>query len=134
MRQFGTAGSSFQELTNSNLNATLGTSSVEGCTGFHLRRCYTGRMSNAEPPTQLTPELEKALDAHGGVVQGQSFVLMRTDVVLSFFGYDSKEDLARELWPAFTQANRGELATWDVDAFLERMHRSHNGDAERCAE
>lgn len=87
-------------------------------------------MSNSEKAPELTAEQQQALDAHGGVVQGQSFVLMRTDVVLGFFGYDSKADLQCELQPAFDQADRGELEEWDVDAFLARMHRSHDSKTE----
>ena len=94
------------------------------------RSCYTVSMTDAEKTPDLTAEQEHALDAHGGVVQGQSFVLMRTDVVLGFFGYDSKEDLQRELQPAFDQADRSELAEWDVDMFLARMHRSHSNKTE----
>lgn len=84
-------------------------------------------MSEIEKTPELTAEQEQALDAHGGVVQGQSFVLMRPDVMLDFFGYDSKEELARELLPAFDQTDRSELAEWDVDAFLARMHRAGSG-------
>lgn len=91
---------------------------------------YNSVMSNSEKALELTVEQEQAVDAHGGVVQGQSFVLMRTDVLLDFFGYDSKEDLRRELQPAFDQADRGELEEWDVDAFLARMHRSHDNKTE----
>lgn len=83
-------------------------------------------MTEAEKTPGLTAEQEHALDAHGGVVQGQSFVLMRTDVVLGFFGYESKEDLQRELQPAFDQADQGELAEWDVEQFLARMRGSHD--------
>lgn len=85
-------------------------------------------MSTSEKPPKLT--VEQALDAHGCVLQGQSFVLMRTDVVLGFFGYHSKEELQRELQPAFDQADRGELEEWDVDAFLARMHEPRNNKTE----
>lgn len=97
---------------------------------FRQRRCYNAFMAGAEKTPDLTAEQQHALDAHGGVVQGQSFVLMRTDVVLGFFGYDSKEDLQRELQPAFDEADRGELAEWDVDKFLARMHQSHGHKTE----
>jgi hypothetical protein len=79
-------------------------------------------MSNNHTTPKLTPEQEQALDACGGVLQGQTFVVMRTDVVLSFFGYDSQGELRRELQPAFDQADRGELHDWNVEQFLSRMH------------
>ncbi len=76
---------------------------------------------------ELTPEQQRALDAHGGIVEGDSFVLMDKDVILDFFGYGSPHDLLRELQPAFDQADRGELQEWDVGAFLARMRRSDSG-------
>ena len=87
-------------------------------------------MSKSEKTPELTAAQQQALDAHGGVVQGQSFVLMRTDVVLSFFGYDSKDELRRDLQPAFDQADRGELEDWSVDEFLASMHRRHDAATE----
>jgi len=87
-------------------------------------------MKNSQATPELTAEQEQALDAAGGIVQGQSFVLIRTDVVLSYFGYDSKEDLRRELQPAFDQADRGELEEWNVEKFLSRMHQTHDAKTE----
>jgi hypothetical protein len=78
----------------------------------------------------MTAEQEQALDAHGGVVHGPSFVLMRTDVVLRFFGYDSPEVLRRELQRAFDQADRGELAEWDVNALVARRRLSRGSATE----
>lgn len=75
---------------------------------------------------ELTAEQRQALDEAGGIVQGQSYVLMRPDAALSYFGFDTKEDLRRELQPAFDQADRGELDEWDVEEFLARMHRQHD--------
>ncbi len=79
---------------------------------------------------ELTKELQQALDEGQGIVQGQSFVLMRPDVVLGWFGYDSKEELLHKLQPAFDQADRGELSEWNVDEFLDRMHRQHDAQTE----
>ena len=87
-------------------------------------------MNNSEKVPDLTAEQQQALDAHGGLVQGQSFVLMRTDVVLSYFGYDSQDELRRDLQPAFDQADRGELQPWAVDEFLARMHRTRDAKTE----
>lgn len=87
-------------------------------------------MTKPEKTPELTAEQQQALDAHGGVVQGQSFVLMRTDVVLSYFGYDSKDELRRDLQPAFDQADRGDLQEWDVEEFLARMHRERAAKTE----
>jgi hypothetical protein len=39
-------------------------------------------MKNADSTPELTAEQQQALDAGDDVVQGQSFVSMRTDVVL----------------------------------------------------
>ena len=83
-------------------------------------------MKNSKETPELTAAQRQALDEAGGVVQGQSYVLMRTDVVLSYFGFESKEELRRELQPAFDQADRGELHEWDVVEFLARMHRQHD--------
>jgi hypothetical protein len=77
------------------------------------------------PP--LTPEQELALDASAGVVQGETYVLLRKDAVFRWFGYDSVEELRRELQPAFDAADRGELSEWNVDEFLSRMHGRGNG-------
>lgn|GEM_PF-5260654 len=55
-------------------------------------------------------------------MQGESWVLMRTDAIPGLFGYDSVEDLRKDLTPAFEQADRGDLAEWNVDEFLRRMH------------
>lgn len=87
-------------------------------------------MSDFEEVPGLTVEQERALDAHGGIVQGESFVLMRTDFVLRLFGYESSVELRRELQPAFEQADRGELEEWNVDDFLARMRRPNESQTE----
>ncbi len=79
---------------------------------------------------ELTEELQQALDDGQGIVQGQSFVLMRPDVILGWFGYDSNEELRQELQPAFDQADRGELSEWNVNEFLDRMHQQHDAQTE----
>ena len=78
------------------------------------------------PP--LTPEQEVALDAGDGIVQGDSFVLLRKDAIWRWLGYDSTEELRRELQPAFDSADRGEVTEWNADKFLDRMH-GRNEDA-----
>jgi hypothetical protein len=83
--------------------------------------------SNAIP--ELTAEQQKALDASGGIVHGQSFVLMRPDVVLDWFGY-TKDELAAELQPALDQVERGDVAEWNLDAFLAKMHKQHAAKSE----
>lgn len=65
-------------------------------------------MSTSDQIPELTAEQQQALDAQGGIVQGRSFMLTRTDVVLSDFG-DSTDKLARTLQPAIDQVERGEL-------------------------
>jgi len=85
-------------------------------------------MSRPETTPKLTPEQQRALDMHGGVVQGDSFVLMRKDVVLDFFGYSSQADLVQQLQPALDQADRGELQEWDVDAVLARVRLPYRSE------
>jgi hypothetical protein len=84
-----------------------------------------------EPSTTppLTPEQEHALDASAGVLQGDTYVLLRKDAVFRWFGFDSAEDLREELRPAFEAADRGDLEEWDVDAFLARMHEERDPGA-----
>ncbi|MEX0715969.1 MAG: hypothetical protein WD066_05250 [Planctomycetaceae bacterium] len=79
-------------------------------------------MNTASTAPTLTAEQQQALDAHDGILQGESFVLMRPDVVLEWFGYD-RAALEQELRPAFDEADRGELAAWNLDEFLAEMHR-----------
>jgi hypothetical protein len=79
---------------------------------------------------KLTAEQEQALDEGNGVVQGESYVLMRPEAFLTWLGYDSLEELRHELQPAFDQADRGELEEWDVDACLKRLHETHGTHAE----
>jgi hypothetical protein len=78
---------------------------------------------------KLTAEQEQALDESNGIVQGESYVLMRPEAFLTCLGYDSLEELRRELQPAFDQADRGELEEWNVDAFLKHMHEKHGTQA-----
>jgi len=87
-------------------------------------------MNPPDVPIELTPEQQRALDARGGVVEGDSFVLMHKDVILDFFGYSSRADLLGKLKPAFDQADRGELHGWDVDVFLSRMRRSRSDESD----
>ncbi|QDV48409.1 hypothetical protein [Gimesia fumaroli] len=70
----------------------------------------------------LTEEQQHALDEGEGVVQGASFILMRTDVVLDWFGY-SEEDLRRRLQPGLDQIETGDVAEWSLDDFLAEMHK-----------
>ena len=66
------------------------------------RNCVIMFCMNRSDPKQpeLTSKQQRALDAHGGIVEGDSFVLMHKDVILDFFGYGSPQDLLRELQPA----------------------------------
>jgi hypothetical protein len=59
-------------------------------------------------PPQLTPEQQQALEASNGLLQGDSYVRIRNDVVLDWFGY-SLEELQKELQPAIEQAERREF-------------------------
>jgi hypothetical protein len=74
---------------------------------------------------ELTAEQQQALDASHGVLQGNSFVLMRTEVVLDWFGY-SDDDLRKELQPALQQVERAETAEWNLQEFLAEMHSQHD--------
>ena len=80
-------------------------------------------MQNSDVPS-LTADQQQALDAGNGVVQGSSFVLLRTDVVLDWFGY-TKEELRRELQPALKQIASGDVAEWNLQEFLAEMHKRH---------
>lgn len=84
--------------------------------------------SATTPP--LTTAQENALNAADGVLQGDSYVLLRSDALFRWFGYDSPDQLRKELQPAFDAADRGELAEWNVEEFLARMHERQNGTAE----
>lgn len=79
-------------------------------------------MNPSSTAPTLSAEQQQALDAHDGILQGESFVLMRPEVVLEWFGYD-RAALEQELRPAFEEADRGDLAGWDLDEFLTEMHR-----------
>ena len=83
---------------------------------------YTTNMENSDVP-ELTAEQQKALDAGNGVVQGSSFVLMRTEVVLDWFGY-AKDDLRRRLQTGLDQIESGDVEEWNLDDFLAEMHRT----------
>ena len=85
-------------------------------------------MNQPDIPPKLTPEQQRALDAHGGVLEGESFVLIHKDVLLDFFGFGSQNDLLRNLQPAFDQADNGELRAWDVDSFLAQMRLSRSSE------
>ena len=86
-------------------------------------------MNNPKSTPDLTAEQQQALDAGAGVVQVASFVLMRTDVVLDWFGY-SNDDLRRELQPGLDQIDRGDVADWNLDEFLAEMHQRHATNTE----
>ena len=79
-------------------------------------------MKNSESTPELTAEQQQALDAGDGLVQGSSFVLMRTDVVLNFFGY-TKDELRNRLQPGIDQIESGDVAEWNLDEFLAKMHK-----------
>ena len=70
-------------------------------------------MSTRDTP-ELTKEQQQALDANQGILQGSSYVLMRTDTFLDWFGID-KETLKAQLQEGFDQADRGELLDWDPE-------------------
>ena len=58
---------------------------------------------------ELTKEQQQALDQNDGIVEGPSFVIMRTDVFRSMLGFGADEDLQRQLQVGFDQADRGQL-------------------------
>lgn len=74
----------------------------------------------------LPQDLQNELDASNGIVQGASFVLMKPEVVLNWFGY-TEDELRRELQPAMEQADRGELVEWNLQEFLAEMQRRKTG-------
>lgn len=76
-----------------------------------------------DPLPELTEQQRQALVDGDGVVQGQSFILMSTDVVLDWFGY-SAEELRSELKPASDAVAQGESSEWNVREFLDEMRGS----------
>ena len=82
-------------------------------------------MENSASVPELTAEQQQALDAGNGIVQGPSFVLLRTDVVLDWFGY-TKDQLRSELEPALEEAEQGKVAPWNLDEFLAKMHKERS--------
>ena len=85
-------------------------------------------MKNFNAP-ELTAEQEQALDEGNGVVQGPTFVLMRTEVVLDWFGY-SQDELRQRLQPGLDQIESGDVAQWSLDDFLAEMHKRHAANLE----
>ena len=63
----------------------------------------------------LTKEQQQALDQNDGIVEGPSFVIIRTDVFRNMLGFGSDEDLQRQLQIGFDQADRGQLVDWNPD-------------------
>ncbi len=86
-------------------------------------------MKNSYARLTLTNEQQQALDAGNGVVQGPSFVLLRTDAVLDWFGY-TQDELRSALQPALEQVGDGDVAEWDLEAFLAKMHKERAAKTE----
>ena len=86
-------------------------------------------MKNSQATPELTAEQKQALDAGDGLVQGSSFVLMRTDVVLDFFGY-TRDELRRQLQPGLDQIESGDVDEWNLRDFLAEMHKKHDAKME----
>ena len=61
----------------------------------------------------LTDDQQRALDEQGGIVEGESFVILRTDVFRELLGLDTDDELRRQLQIGFDQADRGQLVDWD---------------------
>ncbi|MEQ8788501.1 MAG: hypothetical protein RIC55_19480 [Pirellulaceae bacterium] len=86
-------------------------------------------MSNPPTPPELTPEQQNALDANDGIVHGPSYVLMRTDVLFDWFGFTSDE-LRAKLAPAFEDVERGDVAEWNLNEFLAKVHERRQSKRE----
>jgi hypothetical protein len=86
-------------------------------------------MTDASSTPGLTSEQQQALDASEGVLQGDTYVLLRKDAVFRWFGFESADELREELRPAFEAADCGDLAEWNVDEFLARMRNRRDGGA-----
>ncbi|TWU09368.1 hypothetical protein CA54_46090 [Symmachiella macrocystis] len=94
---------------------------------FLAATCYDVTMIQSNSPIpELTDEQQQALKEGNGVVQGESYLLMRHDVLLDWFGY-TPDQLRVELQPAIEQADRGELEEWNLQEFLKDVRRP--GDA-----
>jgi len=71
----------------------------------------------------LTDEQERALDEQGGIVEGASFVILRTDVFRELLGFDTDDELRRQLQIGFDQADRGQLVDWDPQRIKDEGRR-----------
>jgi hypothetical protein len=81
-------------------------------------------MSNPHTPPELTQQQQEALDANDGFVQGPSYVLMRTEVLLDWFGL-TPDELREKLSLAHEDVERGDVAEWNLNEFLAKAHARH---------
>ena len=73
---------------------------------------------------ELTPEQSAALDQQS-IVHGEKFVLMRPSTFIELLGFESEEELRRELQSALDEVDSGKLVPWDFDEMLAKLHREH---------
>lgn len=77
---------------------------------------------------KLTEEQRQALEEHPGhpvEVQDDRTQKVYVLVAKEDFPLMIDEQFRRQLQIGFDQADRGELEEWDVEEFLNRMHRQH---------
>lgn len=65
--------------------------------------------------TNFTTEQEQALQQNDGIVESGDVVFMRIDVFRDMLGFDSDEELRRQLQIGIDQVNRGQLVDWDPE-------------------
>ncbi|HVJ67545.1 MAG TPA: hypothetical protein VM510_06145 [Caulifigura sp.] len=73
---------------------------------------------------ELTPEQSAALDQQS-IIHGEKFVLMRPSAFIELLGFESEEELRRELQPALDEVDSGKLVPWDIEELLAKLHREH---------
>ena len=85
--------------------------------------CY-----NTDMTPKITNEMRKALHQHPGKpleVEDDQTQTVYVLVAKEDFREMVDQELRRQLQIGFDQADRGELEEWDVEEFLDRMHRRH---------
>lgn len=70
---------------------------------------------NLTMSTNLTDEQRQALDLHDGIVECGDVLIMRMDRFREILGFDSDEELRRQLQIGFNQADSGQLVDWDPE-------------------
>lgn len=77
---------------------------------------------------KLTEEMRRALAQQPGIpleIEDEATRQLYLIIPKEAFGQLVDEQLRRQLQIGFDQADAGDVVDWDIDAFLDRMHRQH---------